>query len=69
MAKHSETEPEAEKRVAYRVKEVAEMTGIPASTIRTRIHAGEINVITSFGPWLIAKDELDRLLAITLRDD
>jgi len=69
MAKSPKTEAKATKRVAYRVAEVAAMTGIPASTIRTRIHAGEINVITGFGPWLIAKDELDRLLSITLRDE
>lgn len=54
-------------RVAYRVKEVAAMTGIPASTIRSRIHAGEINVITSLGCWLISHHELERILGITLR--
>ena len=69
MAKPEPQTPDSSERVAYRVKEVAEMTGIPASTIRTRIHAGEINVITGFGTWLIGKSELNRLLSITLRDE
>lgn len=69
MAKTSIPKSESTVRVAYRISEVAAMTGIPASTIRTRIHAGDIAVITSFGPWIISKSELDRLLSITLHDD
>lgn len=68
MAKGNKKDPDrAPVRVAYRIKEVAAMTGIPASTIRTRIHAGEINVITSLGCWLISHGELERVLGITLR--
>ena len=52
-------------RIAFRIKEVAEMTGVPASTIRSRVRSGELAVIQGFGPWLIAKAELDRFLKET----
>jgi len=53
----------APSRITYRLKEVAVMTSIPASTLRSRIRAGQIKAITCFGPWLISKEELDRLLS------
>lgn len=62
MAKHSKTKLPPTERIAYSVKEVAEMVGVPPSTIRSRIHAGDIAIVTGFGPWRIAKKELDRIL-------
>ena len=67
MAKQDNKHINPTHRVAYRIKEVSAMTGIPASTIRSRIHAGEINVITSLGCWLVSHSELERILGITLR--
>jgi excisionase family DNA binding protein len=60
---------EACPRLAFRIREVSEMTGIPASTIRSMIRDGEINPITGFRTWLIAKAELDRLLEKRLRNE
>lgn len=54
-------------RLAYRLAEVSRMIGIPASTLRTMIRRGEINPVTSFGTWLITREELDRLLSKRLR--
>lgn len=54
-------------RVAYRLREVSQMTGIPASTLRTMARRGDLNPITSFGTWLIAADELEKLLGKRLR--
>ena len=54
-------------RVSYRLREVAEMTGIPASTLRKMIRRGDLNPITSFGVWLISAEELDVLLNKRLR--
>ena len=56
------------KRAAYRLREVSEMTGIPASTLRTLVRRGDLNPITSFGVWLIAADELETLLQRRLRN-
>lgn len=52
-------------RIAFRIKEVAEMTGVPASTIRSRVRSGDLAVIQGFGPWLIGKAELDRFMKET----
>jgi len=52
-------------RIAFRIKEVAAMTGVHASTIRARVRSGELAVIQGFGPWLITKDELDRFMKET----
>lgn len=41
------------------------MTGIPASTIRSRIRSGELKTVTGFGTWLVEKRELDRFLKDT----
>lgn len=54
-------------RLAYRLVEVSDMIGIPTSTLRTMIRRGDLNPITGFGTWLIAADELDRLLQKRLR--
>jgi predicted site-specific integrase-resolvase len=59
---------DANGRVAYRLREVSEMTGIPASTLRTMARRGTLNPITSFGVWLIAADELEQLLKKCLRN-
>lgn len=66
------TEPEnseSPERIAYRVRELAEMTGVPCSTIRKRIRTGEIRAVTSLGVWLVPKDEVDRLMGITLHEN
>ena len=55
-------------RAAYRLREVSEMTGIPASTLRTMVRRGDLNPITSFGVWLIAAEELEALLQKRLRN-
>jgi predicted site-specific integrase-resolvase len=55
-------------RAAYRLREVSEMTGIPASTLRTMVRRGDLNPITSFGVWLIAAEELETLLQKRLRN-
>lgn len=60
--------PDIRGRVAYRLREVSEMTGIPASTLRTMARRGDLNPITSFGVWLIAADELEALLNKRLRN-
>lgn len=59
--------PDTRGRVAYRLREVSEMTGIPASTLRTMARRGDLNPITSFGVWLISAEELERLLGGRLR--
>ena len=56
------------KRVAYRLREVSEMTGVPASTLRTMVRRGELNPVTSFGVWLITAEELEALLNRRLRN-
>jgi len=56
------------RRAAYRIREVAQMTGIPASTIRARIRSGDINPITSLGVWLISADDLEAILSKRLRN-
>lgn len=56
------------KRVAYRLREVSEMTGVPASTLRTMVRRGELNPVTSFGVWLITAEELEVLLQKRLRN-
>jgi len=55
-------------RVAYRLREVAEITGIPASTLRTMVRRGDLNPITSFGVWLISAEDLEGLLHTRLRN-
>ena len=54
-------------RLAYKVGEAAEMLGVSPSTLRKMARRGDLNVITSFGPWLISRSELDRLMEKTLR--
>ncbi len=49
-------------RLAFRLKEVSVMIGIPVSTLRKMIHRGEINPIVSFGTWLILAEDLNELL-------
>ncbi len=66
--KKLKTIPESQARVAYRLREVSEMTGIPVSTLRTMVRRGELNPITSFGVWLIAAEELEALLNKRLRN-
>ncbi len=60
--------PDIRGRVAYRLREVSEMTGIPASTLRTMARRGDLNPITGFGVWLIAAEELVALLNRRLRN-
>ena len=55
-------------RAAYRIREASELTGIPASTFRTKIRRGELNPITGLGVWLIAADDLQALLGKRLRN-
>lgn len=59
---------DANGRAAYRLREASELTGIPASTFRTKIRRGELNPITGFGVWLIAADDLQELLNKRLRN-
>lgn len=54
-------------RLAYRLKEVSILIGIPVSTLRKMIHCGEINPITSFGTWLVDAQDLAELLSKRLR--
>ena len=60
--------PDNRGRLSYRLREVAEMTGIPASTLRKMVRRGDLNPITSFGVWLISAEELDALLNKRLRN-
>jgi hypothetical protein len=56
------------KRVAFRLREVSEMTGVPTSTLRTLVRRGELNPVTSFGVWLITAEELEAILKKRLRN-
>ncbi|MEX2578810.1 MAG: helix-turn-helix domain-containing protein [Verrucomicrobiales bacterium] len=49
-------------RLAYRLKEVSILIGIPVSTLRKMIHRGEINPIVAFGTWLVLAEDLAELL-------
>jgi hypothetical protein len=60
--------PDTRGRVAYRLREASELTGIPVSTFRTLARRGEWNPITGFGVWLIAAEELEVLLNKRLRN-
>lgn len=62
-----EDEPQKGTRLAYRLKEVSEMIGIPVSTLRKMIRNGEINPVTAFGTWLITAEDLEALLDRRLR--
>lgn len=66
--KRNPLNPDTRGRVAYRLREVSEMTGIPASTLRTMARRGDLNPITSFGVWLISAEELEALLQKRLRN-
>lgn len=66
--KRNPLNPDSHGRVAYRLREASEMTGIPVSTFRTMARRGEFNPITSFGVWLIAAEELEALLQKRLRN-
>ena len=66
--KNSPITPDTRGRVAYRLREVSTMTGVPVSTLRTMARRGELNPITSFGVWLIAAEELEELLHKRLRN-
>lgn len=57
-----------ETRLSYKLREAAELLGVPASTLRKRIREGEIDAVTALGPWLITRKEIDRILAQTLRN-
>jgi excisionase family DNA binding protein len=59
---------DSNRRAAYRLREAAELTGVPVSTFRTLIRRGEINPITGLGVWLIAAEELEALLQKRLRN-
>ncbi len=60
--------PDSRGRLAYRLREVSGLTGIPVSTLRKRIRNGDINPITSLGVWLIAASDLEAILAKRLRN-
>ncbi len=60
--------PDSRGRLAYRLREVSELTGIPTSTLRKRIRNGDINPITSLGVWLISADDLEAILNKRLRN-
>lgn len=55
------------KRLTYKIREVSNMTGVSQSTLRKMVRRGDLNVITSFGPWLIPQSEIDRLMSKTIR--
>jgi len=54
-------------RLAYRLREVSDLIGVPVSTLRAMIRRGEINPVTSFGTWLITAEDLRELLERRLR--
>jgi hypothetical protein len=60
---------ESPERLAYRLKEVEALIGIPVSTLRTMIRNGDLNPCTGFGTWLITREELQRLLQKRLRSN
>lgn len=60
--------PDHRGRLSYRLREVADMTGIPASTLRKMIRRGDLNPITSFGVWLISAEDLEALFNKRLRN-
>lgn len=62
------TKPDSRGRLAYKLREVSELIGVPVTTLRTMARRGELNPITSFGPWLIASEELEELLKKRLRN-
>lgn len=66
--KTASLKPDSKGRLAYRLREVSDMTGIPVSTLRTMARRGDLNPITSFGVWLIAAEELEALLQKRLRN-
>lgn len=54
-------------RRAYKLVVASEILGVPVSTLRKRIREGRIEVVTGLGPWLITREEIDRILSDTLR--
>lgn len=54
-------------RLAYTLREVSILIGIPVSTLRAMIRRGEINPVISFGRWLITSEDLAELLSRRLR--
>lgn len=65
--KPNTTDSDPSKRLTYKIGEAATMLGISPSTLRKMVRRGELNVITAFGPWLISKEELSRLISKTIR--
>lgn len=57
------------KALVYKVKEVAELTNKPASTIRNEIRLGKLKAIKSGTEYLIEKSEVDRYLGIETNDE
>lgn len=55
-------------RLAYRLREVSDLIGIPVSTLRNMIRSGEINPVTGFKTWLITAEDLGALLKMRLRN-
>jgi len=50
------------------ISEAPALTGIPVSTLRTKVRRSEINPITGFGVWWIAAEDLEALLNKRLRN-
>ncbi len=57
------------KALVYKVNEVAEMIGKPASSVRNEIRLGRLKAKKSGVEYLIEKTEVDRYLGIETNDE
>jgi len=57
------------KALIYKVNEVAEMIGKPASSVRNEIRSGRLKATKSGVEYLIDKKEVDRYLGIETSDE
>jgi excisionase family DNA binding protein len=53
----------AEQPTVYTVADVARIVGCSEETVRRRIHAGQLDAVTSGARWLVSAAALDRYLS------
>lgn len=53
----------ADQQTVYTVADVARIVGCSEETVRRRIHAGQLDAVTSGARWLISAATLDRYLS------
>ena len=53
----------ADQPTVYTVSDVARIVGCSEETVRRRIHAGQLDAVTSGARWLVSAAALDRYLS------